>query len=92
VGDGDSLFPAIEKRIYTKRAVAWVLGADTYHLARLDRAHYRFGRWYVRQQVRETVRFGADNKNCNVPAGQILLILETLIHCQEYFKACGFGE
>jgi hypothetical protein len=68
-----------------------LLFADAYHLAGLDRIHDRPARWYVRQEIHETVGPGADDEDCNSPASQILFVLKALVHRQKYCKAGSFG-
>jgi hypothetical protein len=70
----------------------WSSFANPSHFARLDRTHDRSTRIQVRQQILKAVRSGADNQNRDTAAGQILLVLEALIHRQKQIKADGFGQ
>jgi hypothetical protein len=58
-----------------------------HHVAGPDRAKRRNRGWHEQLQVAETVGSPAENHERNAPSGQILLIGNVLVRCDENFEA-----
>ena len=63
---------------------------DTNYVARLDGFQVVETGRHQGQKVFEQNRFPAENNDCEMASGQVLLVLETSIYCQQYVEFRGF--